>query len=596
VRESAPREGVQLSGPRKILAGNEVNAFPSVVAGARAVVFASDHDGSTALNLWEHELATGKLAQLTNTPHDETEPAVSPDGKWIAYRSTAEGGGVYLQERATGKSVLLGEHGLAPKFSPDGERLLFWVPDPFSGHGKVYAKEMDGQIEADQKARGFADVHDAIWMWDSQHILFCGTKRSGVPELEHDIWVAAPDGDLAVKTGAFEILRKQGIALHSITMRSTPFALARGGVLLETWAGGMPDLWYLALDGESYLAKGPAVRLHPGAQASVAGDTVAFSLPESNVDIWSFPLDGASRKVNGAGRRLTTDPSDDIGSRTESEEAPIVFMSNRGRNVANRAPILATRWSAFVRFGDGTEREITPDMSPSRGLILDGARGVAYYRVLEGPQPSKQVIYRTPIAGGNREKICDDCGTLTDINRTTGELLYETPMERNRLALFNPATKQHTELLRHSDGAVRAARLSPNGKWLAFQVDYGKGTRRLYVAPYRGAQAIPFGEWVAATSPEWVIEDPTWAPDGRGIYYLTHAQDGKPAVYSVGFDPERGLTGKAPVEALRFPRLGFSILRPTGMKSLWAGLSVTEKSLILSVRKLESSLWVGTLR
>lgn len=586
----------QIVSPQRLQTARGVHAFPSLGADGRTMLFSTDQDGASALNLWRRDLATGTMQKLTDSPNDETEVSMSPDGKYYAFRSTAEGGGIYLQESSSAAPELVGEHGLAPRFSPDGKRLLFWVADPFTGHGKVYAKEVGSNAEPDQKLRGFADAHDAIWTRDSQHMLFCGTRRSGEPDQEHDVWVASPDGDFSVKTGAFDILREQNIALHSITLRSTPFTLAKGGILIEVWSGGSADLWFLALHPASYKARGPAVRVHPGAHASIAGETIVFAMPDSNVDIWSFPLDHRRRKSEGPAKRLTSDGADDIGSRAAVEDGPILFMSNRSRAVASRMPILSTRWSAYARMADGTEQEITKDLSPSRGLLMDERRGEAYYRVLEGPPPSKQAIYKTPIQGGVRTKVCSDCGTLTDLIPGTGQLLYETPTERNRLALHDPATQRSKELLRHNDAAVRAGRLSPNGKWIAFQLDLGKGTRRLYVAPFRGMETIPFPEWIAGAPAEWVVEDPNWAPDGRAIYFLTHSTDGKPAVYSVLFDPETGAVDEKPVEALRFPRLGFSILRPTGMKSMWSGLSVTKDSLVLSVRTLESTLWTGTLR
>ena len=76
--------------------------FPSLSPDGEFIVYASNAsgnwdilfqrvDGETALNLTEH------------SPADDTQPAFSPDGKQIAFRSERDGGGIFLMG-ATGES------------------------------------------------------------------------------------------------------------------------------------------------------------------------------------------------------------------------------------------------------------------------------------------------------------------------------------------------------------------------------------------------------------------------------------------------------------------------------------------------------------
>jgi Tol biopolymer transport system component len=64
--------------------------------------------------------------QLTkDSAGDDTQPAFSPDGERIAFRSSREGGGIYVMD-PTGKNVRrVADGGFHPSWSPDGEELVF---------------------------------------------------------------------------------------------------------------------------------------------------------------------------------------------------------------------------------------------------------------------------------------------------------------------------------------------------------------------------------------------------------------------------------------------------------------------------------------
>ena len=67
----------------------------------------------------------GNPINLTpGTPWDDTQPAFSPDGQQIAFRSEREGGGIFVMG-ATGESVRrVSDSGYNPAWSPDGRELV----------------------------------------------------------------------------------------------------------------------------------------------------------------------------------------------------------------------------------------------------------------------------------------------------------------------------------------------------------------------------------------------------------------------------------------------------------------------------------------
>ncbi|HEX6728393.1 MAG TPA: LpqB family beta-propeller domain-containing protein [Pyrinomonadaceae bacterium] len=97
--------------------------FPSIAPDGKGFVYASEQSGNS--DLFFQRVGGRNSDSLTpNTPSDETEPAYSPDGERIAFRSTREPAGIYVME-ATGENVRLVTAGCHhPSWSPDGKDIV----------------------------------------------------------------------------------------------------------------------------------------------------------------------------------------------------------------------------------------------------------------------------------------------------------------------------------------------------------------------------------------------------------------------------------------------------------------------------------------
>ena len=85
--------------------------FPSLAPDGKSFVYASNQNGN--FDLFEQRVGGKNATPLTpNTPSDEIEPAFSPNGERIAFRSTREPAGVYVME-ASGENVRLVGRGLS---------------------------------------------------------------------------------------------------------------------------------------------------------------------------------------------------------------------------------------------------------------------------------------------------------------------------------------------------------------------------------------------------------------------------------------------------------------------------------------------------
>jgi serine/threonine protein kinase/Tol biopolymer transport system component len=98
--------------------------FPSLAPDGRSFVYAGRAEGSWDLFL--QRVGGRNATPLTpDTPSDESQPAFSPSGDRIAFRSTREPAGIYVME-ATGENVrLVIAEGHHPSWSPDGTEIVY---------------------------------------------------------------------------------------------------------------------------------------------------------------------------------------------------------------------------------------------------------------------------------------------------------------------------------------------------------------------------------------------------------------------------------------------------------------------------------------
>jgi len=76
--------------------------------------------------------AEPKTEVFLRTPYYETEPEISPDGRWIAYGSDLSGTGeIYVRPLSGtgGQSKVSTNGGVAPRWSPNGKELIYTSPE-----------------------------------------------------------------------------------------------------------------------------------------------------------------------------------------------------------------------------------------------------------------------------------------------------------------------------------------------------------------------------------------------------------------------------------------------------------------------------------
>ena len=136
---------------------------------------ATDHYVSGTYSIFRARVNDNFREYLTDYAGSDQWPAVSPDGRWIAFVSDRDGGRALFKMRADGSDLVrLTEHDIHAQsfaWSPDNEWFALEAIAVKGGHGDLYALRADGsgfiQLTDDRPWDGMP-----VWSPDGEWIIF----------------------------------------------------------------------------------------------------------------------------------------------------------------------------------------------------------------------------------------------------------------------------------------------------------------------------------------------------------------------------------------------------------------------------------------
>jgi len=400
----------------------------------------------------------------------------SPDGKWLAYVSLHEPGGIRIASMTT--SV---------------ERTI---------------------------ARDLLDVSFVIWSPDSTYVL---VQAHADPAAEPDYWIIPIDGPGGPwNTGIMQRLRQRGY--FNITL---PASWANDSVIFSVITTEGVRIARQPLSSETLQPKGDAELLTHGGEMDVFPTAnarrVAFVRANADQNLWSIAIDPTSGMPSGPLRRLTRGPGFIAHlSATHDGRTLCYFLARR----TGAGPVLRElETDSEVAFAPADDHGF-PALSPSGQWLASGGREA-------GPRATRP-IYIGSVADGVTRKLADDCGGRPRQWLDERLLLIERFGSRfNSIALLDTSEGAQRELLMSAEQSISNARVSSDGQWIAFDatsrgvsgvsalssgLTSGPGGRpSVFVARMRTDAPIPEADWIVV---DRSASHPFWSADGSLLYYL----------------------------------------------------------------------------
>jgi eukaryotic-like serine/threonine-protein kinase len=520
-----------------------ITQTPAISPDGRLVAYASDRAGRGDLDIWIQQLTGGGLVRVTDDPNDDTEPQFSSDGSQIAFRSERGGGGVYLMSALGGAARLLVKNGRNPRFSPDGTRIVYWTGqfrgDPTGTESSVFIVPLNGG-EPQRVADRFNVARDPIWAPDGRSILIVGRRDRASPLAESfDWWWVPLDGRPPVKTGALD---QRGWRDQAIRESITFGDWRRSGVLVAI--GG--SLWSLPISWTTGRATGAASQLALGAglyrrPTASSDDQIVFADMSGQrvIERVALVADGSAVPPEALHADGAAIP---LRASMNRDGTLLIFERRSGRRV--------DVWQKNVRTGStqiilsvDADAYVNPTVSP------DGTR-VGY----TAPTTERVSVtingrgYVADIAGGVPRPLCDNCGVYEFLSDSRHAVVSSGD---RAIQILDIDAHEARDVVRSTNERIERPSVSPDDRLLAFRKTSGSRAK-VFVAkmPDAAAGPVPSGAWAEVDEPTTTGRPAGWSPDSRTLYLLLDV-DGYRCLWAQKVDESGRLLGK-PVAARHF--------------------------------------------
>ena len=481
-------------------------AYVSAQSGNRDI-YVQRVDGRTAINV------------TSDSAEDDSEPAFSPDGSQIAFRSERGGGGIFVMG-ATGESPLrLTDFGHNPAWSPDGTKLAvaseqvelrpftrgrtseLWIVDARNGARRPL-------VQAKKGGPDFGSDSDSVqpsWSPHGKRIAVWGVSAG-----QRSIWTIDPNAPEPKKTA---------VRVVSGTTVWNPVWSPDGKYLYYGSDGdGTLNLWRVAIDEETGALRGtPESVVVP---APLAGDftfarsgEMAYVAETSLHRMLAIPFD-ANAAATGAPRQI-------LGG---SQEIVSFAPSPDGRRVAYTTGG-ATQEDVFVADADGTHiRQLTNDPARDRSVEWSpDATTLYFYSNREGSAYRIWSIRAdgsalTLLTGESDVKRAKMPNIFTPVPSPDGHtLLVEGSGWVSALLHLERPPGQRLELL---PVFLNSAKWSPDGQFIVARDQPNFVVQQVASEDMPGAIILYSLRTRRAEKLSENGSSPHWTPDGKKIVYF----------------------------------------------------------------------------
>ena len=350
--------------------------YPSLAPDGKSFVFAGKMGGKWDIYL--QRVTGAKPLNLTReSGAGDTEPAFSPDGDSIVFRSERDGGGIFLMG-ATGEAVRkIASKGFNPAWSPDGKEIVYATqntlrPEAISGApGELWRVSANG---GESRLYLGGDSWQPSWSPHGHRIAYWTREKATM-----HLWTASATSADPSKT----LVR----ATSGQSVNWGPVWAPDGHYLyFSSDRGGAMNLWRIRIDEKTGVTRGEAEAIttpsHYSGQLSFGKDPRRFAYVNHivSVHLYQFEFDPVAGKVLGPPAVITRGARKERFPDLSPDGSTFVYRGETGKQ---EDIFLATVTGEPIRqLTDDSYPDRVPRWSPDGSMIaFYSLRGGADYEV-----------------------------------------------------------------------------------------------------------------------------------------------------------------------------------------------------------------------